>query len=202
MNIQIGKITVLPGFILLFAVLFYFDPGWFIPAAFLSICIHEAGHIIALKIFKKKIDGVIFSAFGLSIKIRGDKMSYLEEAMSALSGPAASIAFAYFTATAGNISGYDYMYIIAGISMTYGIFNLILIRPLDGGLAFYALLNIFTSPHCADKISSITERTLIAAVFVAGCLLLISDAHNPTLAAIALWLAFYCCKRGRNSVEF
>lgn len=202
LKIKAGKVSLYPGFLLLFAILFYFDPGWLVPSVCISIAVHEFGHMIALKLLNKKIEDIELSFFGIAIKINENSMSYTDEFAVAIAGPLISIIFSVIIGSAAKEYGVDYTYIIAGVSMVYGIFNFLIIRPLDGGRAFNALLNMLIEQNLAEKISYVTEIILICIIFAAGCWLFLLDTYNPTLIISALWLAVYCCKSNKNSVEF
>lgn len=202
MIIKLGKLTVYPGFLFLFAVFFYFDPGWIIPAAGISVLCHELGHIIAMRIFRIPVKSIEFSITGIAIKIYDLSVGYGAELITAIAGPIGSFLLSYTATCLGKYSSFDYLYIISGMSLVYGFFNLIPARPLDGGTALCTAFYMVLGRENGDAVMKVIEKIVIFLILFFGFSLFIFEIHNPTFIIIPLWMAFYCCKASRNSVEF
>lgn len=202
MAIKFGKVTIYPVFMLLVAAALYFDPGWIMPGIVISVVVHELGHIIVLNIIGVPIEAIEFSISGIAIKTDYRLMSYFQEFVASISGPVASYVLAAALSFAARKTGYEYINIIAGISMIYGIFNLLPIRPLDGGSALNACLNIIFSLEISEKIITIIEIVAIDSIFIFALWFSFYIQFNPTLILMVFLLAFYCCKQKRNSVKF
>lgn len=200
--IRAGKVTVYPGFLLLFAVFYFFDPGWLIPAAAVSVTIHELGHIATLFIMGIPINAVNLSMTGIAIKIDGRLIGYRGEIIAALSGPCASIILSLGATYAARAVNCEFLYILSGMSAVHGIFNLLPIRPLDGGRAAQAILYSVFGRRYGERSLKLAESALIFLLTAAGFWLYFFRVQNITFLIIPLWISFYYCKQNMNSVEF
>ena len=103
---------------------------------------HELGHILALRWFGAKIRKFRISVLGAVLECSGT-MSYGQEIIAALSGPAANLAAAVAWGRLGCSAA-------AGVNAVLCAFNLLPIRPLDGGRTLYLLLAWMAGPGAAE----------------------------------------------------
>ena len=106
-------------------------------------------------------------------------LSYAQDAWIAVAGPVVNLIAAWLSVQAeANL--------FAGINLSFGLLNLLPIRPLDGGRILEALLSYFL-PEQAEKI------LCVFSVFVSGVLLGLGWTAwcrwgNLTLLFTAVWL--------------
>lgn len=125
-----GPFRVSPGFCLLVA-WFTAVNGWHLTAVVLgAAAVHELGHWAVLKVLGARILGLRISVLGAVLAVDSRGLSYGKELAAALAGPAANLLSAAFLAWSG-------LETAAGAHIVLGVFNLLPIRPLDGGRALY-----------------------------------------------------------------
>ena len=118
----------------------------------LCICaaiFHEAGHILSLLLFRDTPDRINIGLFGIRIE-RTEKsdISYIKEAVIAVSGPLFNIITAAVTLILNGI--YDPF---VRINALLALFNLLPLSPLDGGRVLYHLLCRFTDISLSKRIT-------------------------------------------------
>ena len=89
------------------------------------------------------------------------------------------------------------LYLLAGLSLGQGLFNLLPILPLDGGRAMGLLLISLGGETRARKAMCVLSAVL-SGVLLGGGLVLLRVFGNPTLLVTAAWLTVGQIKRGRG----
>ena len=121
-------VRVAPGFWLL-AAWFAAVNGWRLLAMILSgALLHEAGHLAALRLCGARITGFRVGVCGAVLETDREGLSYGQEMLCVLAGPAVNLLAAYLLSRQGNL-------VLTGVHLTLCAFNLLPIRPLDGGRA-------------------------------------------------------------------
>lgn len=135
--------------------------------AMCSICaavFHECGHLLTLCIFGDSPKLLRFGVFGMRIeRQQTTRLSYRQELIASASGPAANGIL-----SVGLLA--IHLYRPALVSLLLGSFNLLPVRPLDGGEMLYAFLCRRMLPENA---AAICKKT-------AACVLV-------PLAAVCIW---------------
>lgn len=134
--------TVTGGFFLLV--------GWFAACCGWSTALlvlgaaafHELGHLLALRLIHGRVRCLRLSALGAVMEVCGG-MNYLQELTAVLAGPLASLLAAVALGRLGQGTA-------AGANAVLCAFNLLPIRPLDGGRALYLLLAWTAGPSAAE----------------------------------------------------
>lgn len=171
-------------------------PSFFVPAAFLLLvsdsaafllsfllacAVHEAGHLIAACGLKLPVLGLTLSGAGLELKILR-RCSYWGDLLLAAAGPGASIlltaALCWFGGGEGTL--------LAGVSLILGCFNLLPVRPLDGGEMLQAALSMLFPLDAARSVAAWLGRTVCLLLILWGSAL--AGAGNPSLLFMGLWL--------------
>ena len=138
-----GPFRVSPGFCLLVA-WFAAVNGWHLTTVILgAAAVHELGHWAVLKVLGVRILGLRISALG-----------------AVLAGPAAKLLSTAVLARMG-------LETAAGVHMVLGAFNLLPIRPLDGGRALYLGASWLLGPAAGEAAARWTG-TAAALTLVAG----------------------------------
>ena len=121
---------------------------WILAAA-IAAGFHEVCHYAAVRVTGNDAFEIVVSDCGIVMKTTA--LSFYQELLCALAGPAGSLALFCCYTVIPRIS------VCAGIQ---GLFNLLPIYPLDGGRAYRVVLHRFL-PNFAFKICQWTEIVLI-----------------------------------------
>lgn len=118
--------------------------GWaFAFGIVLSIYVHEMGHIAALRRFGIRTSAPMFiPGFGAFVRLRQPLASAQEEARVGLAGPAFGLAAALACTVVWLATGSGAWGGIAQWGARLNLFNLIPMRPLDGGRGFAPLSRV------------------------------------------------------------
>lgn len=174
------RVTCSAGFFLLAASLIYLDGTRLFAQALAACILHELGHYGAARGFGSRVCALRLTVVGAEMKLNSNvQLSYVQDAILAISGPAVNLMAAWLAARAG-------ANLFAGLNLSLGLLNLLPIRPLDGGRILIDLLSLL-DPELAEKIHSGFS------VFVSGALLGLGWAAwrgwgNLSLLCVAVWL--------------
>lgn len=134
--------TVSGGFFLLVG-WFALCCGWQMALTVLGAAAwHEFGHLLALRLCGGEARRLRVGMLGAVIEVRG-AMGYGQELASALAGPLANLLAAAVLGRMGCTTA-------AGANGVLCAFNLLPVRPLDGGRALYLLLAWLADPGTAE----------------------------------------------------
>ena len=174
------KVTCSLGFLLLAAGLIYLD-GTRLFVLMLTACfLHEAGHYGAAQGFGCRVRALHLTSAGAEMKLDlNTTLSYAQDALIAFAGPSVNLLAAWLAALSGAS-------LFAGINLSFGVLNLLPIRPLDGGRILTDFVSFF-KPELAEKIHSALS------VLMSGVLLGLGWAAwrrwgNLSLFCTAIWI--------------
>lgn len=109
-------------------------PWWFAVGLVVMIFIHEMGHVLAAKRKNLPVTAPAFIPFvGALITMKKMPQDAVTEAYIAYGGPLLGTIGALGSYLLGVITGVEVFYVIALVGFFINLFNLIPIRPLDGG---------------------------------------------------------------------
>lgn len=150
---------------------------------FLSVLIHELGHLFAMLLCKCEIYSLQIAVFDIRIIQKSRYgISLYNDLFITLSGPFSNLLF-YFL-----LSGICPE--LAYINLSLGLFNLLPASSLDGGRALFLILN---KPLGAEKSSIVVDIiTIIISIplFAAGFFILLRTRYNFSLLFVGLYLFF------------
>lgn len=126
-----SRIEVRDGFIVLLTALWCVDGTNVLPLFLLAAAIHEAGHVLTLYLSGGRMHRLVLTCCGAVLRCALPEGRCARAAVC-LAGPAASFAL---TAAAGALGAWR----LAGASALLGLFNLLPMPPLDGGMALFYL---------------------------------------------------------------
>lgn len=157
------KIHISGGFAVLTA-WFFLASGWEPLATVLgAAAIHELGHWAVLRCLGAKVTGIRLSALGAAMETDSRRLSYGGELAAVLAGPAANFLAALLLTAPGGGSRPA----AVGANLVLCAFNLLPIRPLDGGRALYLLVSWIIGPG-AGETAARWSGTLSSAALAAG----------------------------------
>ena len=177
------RVSVTTGFWVLLAILFYLDEGLDLLGWGLLACgCHELGHLIAVRALGGRISRLRLTVVGAELSLDPElPLSYGRECLAALAGPLANLFLA-------ELAMRGRLFLLAGLSLGQGLFNLLPILPLDGGRCLYFLLTGLLDRALADRALRLTSAIAAGLLLGAG-LVLSRQFGNLTLLITSLWLS-------------
>jgi stage IV sporulation protein FB len=166
-----------------------------IAVCFVSILVHELGHVYAFRAFRERAEVVLYGFGGLAIPQCGVSGSF-PRLVVALAGPFAGFCLTGLTLLAARYSGasihlgfhmflpvlaafpdgaaaYSHWHVLLNdllwVNFYWGLVNLLPVYPLDGGQAALAIFEQ-VDPHGGRRKSLILSAALAGAVAIAGAL--------------------------------
>lgn len=177
-----GRVKISGGFWLL-AAWFGLANGWRLLGMVLSAAaLHELGHYLVLRLFGAKIISLRLEVFGAVMETDSGGLSYGRELAAVLAGPAANFLCAFALASP-QIPDW---YAPAGAHLALGLFNLLPVRPLDGGRAVWLTLTWALGPAPGERAAG-ALGACAAAGLAAGLLGLMRETRG------SLWLLPAVC---------
>ncbi len=180
------RVKISGGFILLLAVLLFFDDEGFIAAAVPAVAIHELCHMVAMRAFGARPVLLSATAAGFSIDYAGH-ISSAALAVTALAGPIGGAVFALLCARAGGYWGSEYLALCAGLGFVFCCFNLLPALPLDGGVAAEVILGSTIGQRAAERAMVILGILITTGVLVLGAWI-IHEGFGAALLLSGVWL--------------
>lgn len=120
-------------------------------AVLVSSLAHESGHALVLRIFGADIIQFRVGALGAVIETDLSRLSYRQEVVAVLAGPAANLLLVLLLPEGAEL--------LIGANFVLGIFNLLPLPLLDGGRAVRIVLSWLLGPERGDWMSDIVGRT-------------------------------------------
>lgn len=150
-------IRISGGFCLLTA-WFALVNGWRLLAVILSAAVlHELGHLLALRLLGGRVTGLRISVCGAVLLTDAARLSYPKEIVAVLAGPAVNL-------ICGLLLADMQAWVAAGAHLSLCLFNLLPVRPLDGGRALYLIVAALAGPaageHAARAAGALTALVL------------------------------------------
>ena len=148
-----------------------------------AVAAHEAGHIFAVKLLRRRVCGAALTPFGVTLQC--PLSSYRDDMLCAAAGPAASFLFA--AAALVGASAYTASP-AAYISLMLGALNLLPAQGLDGGVILSSYLSLKSGlppPHRAERY---VNAAAVFLLFSVSCFILIGSGDNPTMLIFCLGL--------------
>lgn len=175
------RLRVSSGFVLMSALVYFLDDSGIFAATVIAALVHEAGHIIMLRLVGGHVTEFRLELTGAAIYYNEAELSYPREMMTALAGPVSGILFAYITSTLG-------MELLAGVSLSLSAFNLLPCTALDGGRALHALLAAAVDAHRASQALKAVSIAISLCILLLGIYVLKETGKNFSYILVALWL--------------
>lgn len=178
------RLRIAPAVPALLAVLLLLFPPVLLFAIFSAALLHELGHYTVLRLMKGTVKQLTITPLGAEMTVEGS-LSYPKEMLLAAAGPAVNLMLAVALSRLG--AQWDICYLFGGVHLVLGIFNLLPILPLDGGMLLWNAAVWCVEPYTADRISAIVG--LFASVLLSGAALwMLLRGGSPFLLIATLGL--------------
>lgn len=185
-------VTCTPGFLLLGAALALLDGEGVLLWALLAAAVHELGHYAAVRLQGGAVKELRLTISGGEMTLdRRCPLTYAGELAAVLAGPGASLALAWAALRMG-----EHGWLLAGLSLCLGGFNLLPVWPLDGGRALLLILSGFL-PHDAAAAGVRACSMALGVGLLAGGISLLARGGGVTLALMGGWLLLCQLRTGK-----
>ena len=188
---RVGRLEATGGFFLLLAWLNYLDRQFMLPMAAAACVLHELGHYAAIRLMGRDIKLIRLTAVGAEMVVAGP-LSYWQEGLAALAGPAVNLVLALIFCSWPWAVGF------AGLNLVLAAFNLIPVGPLDGGRALNCTLSLLVGPERSERVMGWMGLVCTVCSILAG-LLLAGQGAGLTLLLTAAWLGGALFKQNRQN---
>jgi stage IV sporulation protein FB len=184
---RFGKLYLSYTFALLFAALCLFDNFGLMFPLLLSAVLHEIGHYAVIRLLGGRVMRLSLGITGACMEYEAVGLSYADEAIIAMAGPAVNIMAAFAFAGYAKLFCASEAYFFSGVSLSLGVFNLLPAQQLDGGRILYAFSAKAFDPNRAKQILCVSTCLVILGFLCVGFFVLISTKKNFTLLLAAVW---------------
>ena len=174
------------GFVLLFALIFFFDESGFLSALLPVVLVHELGHILTMLLFGAHPTRLKATLSGFEIDYSGI-ISDKQEMITALAGPSFGLVFSLLCAKLGQVWGSDYLLMCAGLGFVINFFNFLPVKPLDGGRVLSFALRYLLGEDRARPVLRIVGL-LTTILLLASGLYFIAKGFGCALFFAGIWL--------------
>ncbi|KAA1376302.1 M50 family metallopeptidase [Aeromicrobium fastidiosum] len=167
----------------------------FVVALYVSVLVHEIAHVLAARAYRMRVDSVTLHLLGGETVIEGESRTPVQELVTSIVGPLASLAIAAGAFAASDAMGFniasDVVWSIAWVNLLVAGFNMLPGLPLDGGRVFRALVwQVTGREETGVRIAAWIGRATAVAVLVVA-LLTRGDTRDTTInlliAAFVAW---------------
>lgn len=179
-------ITVSSPFLLLAAILYFFDDSGLLSAIVPAVVLHELSHLLALRCMGASVTRISVSITGLCMDYCGT-LTEKEEALAALAGPVGGLLGAVLCSVAGTIWNSPFWSCCAGVGMILSGFNLLPALPLDGGRALFCLVTERRGTAYAVRILNGFGIAVSSALLIAGLVLML-HGYGAAVAVAGFWI--------------
>ena len=150
-----------------------------------AVILHECAHLCAMLITGNLPDSIHLSGLGMRIQLpKGKQPSYMQNVVISLAGPVVSLICGGTALLLGQGQ-------TAMVNLALGLFHILPIEPLDGGLALHALLSMLVDEKRAEKITTIVSLLLLMPIMLLGFMILLETKNNFSLLAVSVYLMMY-----------
>ena len=172
------KIKVNPDGLLLLSILVFFLEESLLAAVIGNVILHEMGHIYMLRRYGVYIRRISIGLNGLCIVCNLEFLPRYMRFLCAVAGPFFGLCGAIVCSVLGNVCASDFLLLFAGVGVILSLFNLLPVKPLDGGRMMEAAV-----PRLAKPVGVI----FAAFVFILGLYIMLCG-YGTMLSFIGIFL--------------
>lgn len=153
-----SRVRVTGGFWLLILWFWYANGLSVLVSVLAAAAAHEAGHWAVLRLLGVRMTGLRISVFGAELYAPRGTLGYGGELAAVLAGPAVNLASGLVLSQLG-----EQFWAAAGAHLALGLFNLLPLRPLDGGNAVFAVACWAAGPTAGERLTKALGGLTVAA---------------------------------------
>lgn len=155
------SLEVTPAFAAFLCAYYYFDPAQTFSSFLGAVTLHEAGHLLMLRLFCARIHKLRLAASGAVIET--EPLSYCKEIAVAAAGPAMNGLMLFLLARQKPM--------FALVNFCLLAYNLLPFYPLDGGRILRAVLHLLLPERAAGVLERVIEAVCLALLMASSCYL-------------------------------
>ena len=159
--------------------LIFIEPTVYLGLIFLSILLHEAGHLLVMALFGIAIERITVLPIGIDIKRRHKCISYEKDIILALAGIAVNLSVFFIFKKYG---------FFAYTNLLYALINLIPIKGLDGGNALEAFLLSVCEYDRVERVLNAVSFIFLILLWMLGIYILFILNGNISIFALSVFL--------------
>lgn len=179
------KIQIKPSFFVIMFIMIALDFTEQFFVILSAVTLHELSHILTAKIFKLKVEKMIFTPIGEIAVIKElESLNVLKKLLVVFAGPAINIFIVLIFYFIGN----EKFNLYKNINLSIAFFNLLPIYPFDGGRIIQYILSYNIGVLNANKILIKLSSILSIIIFILGIIQLILFPYNISLMCIGFYL--------------
>ena len=152
-----------------------------------AVC-HELGHWLVLRRVGGRIQRLHITVFGAEMQVDDRRISYGGELLTAAAGPVINLLLAAAMGLLGR--WWEPLYLFAGAQLVLGCFNLLPVRPLDGGRLLWLAAAWRHGPFQADRLCAAVGLAAALALTAGSTALCLRTGSAPFLMIGALGTLF------------
>lgn len=186
------KIQVDPMFLVLVPLMFLLGFTWEYIIIFISILMHELGHVSTAVLIGQRLLYIRLLPVGLNAVMDGQVCNRRKNVLIYMAGPVVNmilfgLCWIFVDAYMIQSEILDF-FILANIYLM--IFNMIPILPLDGGKVFREIISAFTGMIRADRWMRKFSMIFSVLLIILGAFQLIENCKNFSLMAAGIYILF------------
>lgn len=159
--------------------LIFIEPTLYLGLIFLSVLLHEAGHLSVMLALGIEIEKITVLPIGIDIKRKRKYISYPKEIILALAGAAVNILVFFI------FKKYEFF---AYTNLLYALINLLPVKGLDGGNALGAFLCSMLDIDIAERVQKAVSFAFVILLWMLGIYILFLLNGNISIFALSVFL--------------
>ena len=148
----------------------------------IAAVLHELGHLLALYLLGGRVNRFCFRLSGGELQYDGKHLSYGQEVLLTLAGPAVNLLFAWLSGWAAALLQQPLLYQFSGCHLVLAVFNLIPALPLDGGRVLQTLLELYF-PLVGERLTVLVSLLIGVLLMFLGIVVLLKGGNLTLFSA-------------------
>lgn len=174
-------LSVHPTFLLLILIGYFTKTLFSMLLVYLSLVIHELGHITVAYGFGARVSYIKIMPFGIAMHLSGEnKLDAKKKLIISFAGP-------LFSIVTGVLFGKSFL---GAANLALGIFNLLPILTLDGGRMFYILISSGLGSIRGYNITKTVSKILAVLMLLLGAAVLYLTRLNISCVLVSVFLIY------------